>query len=121
MKIILAEDDTFFQNFYSKKLIEQGFQVEVAHDGVEAVEKVMAFRPDIMLLDLIMPRKDGFQVLTELRSVAELQSLPILVFSTLGQDTDIEKAKKLGATDYINKTFFDFDNLLSKIVSAAQK
>lgn len=84
------------------------------------VEKVIAFKPDIMLLDLIMPKKDGFQVLTELRGIPELKTLPILVFSTLGQDSDIEKAKKLGATDYINKTFFDFDNLLSKIVSAAQ-
>lgn len=120
MKIVLAEDDTFFQNFYSKKLTEQGFDVQVAHDGSEAVEKIVAFKPDVVLLDLIMPKKDGFQVLSEIRSKDELKSLPILVFSTLGQDSDIEKAKKLGATDYINKTFFDFDNLLSKVVSAAQ-
>lgn len=117
MKILLAEDDLFFQNFYSKKLTEKGFQVEIASDGNEALQKMAANRPDVMLLDLIMPNRDGFEVLAEVSQQPDLKGFPILVFSTLGQDADVEKAKKLGATGYINKTFFDFDNLLSKILS----
>lgn len=120
MKIVLAEDDLFFQNFYSKKLAERGFEVTVAHNGQEAIEKIKLIKPDIVLLDLIMPKKDGFEVLSEIRRHEEFKSLPILVFSTLGQDSDIEKAKKLGATGYINKTFFDFENLLTKVVATAK-
>ena len=116
-KILLAEDDLFFQNFYSKKLTEQGFQVDVAGDGNEALQKMMAIKPDLMLLDLIMPNKDGFEVLTEVSNHESLKKIPILIFSTLGQDADVEKAKKLGATGYVNKTFFDFDNLLAKVKS----
>lgn len=119
MRILLAEDDAFFQNFYSKKLSEKGFTVDIARDGVEAMEKLLANKPDIMLLDLIMPRKDGFEVLSEVSKRPELKDVPILVFSTLGQDADVKKAKNLGAAGYINKTFFDFDNLLSKVMTVA--
>ncbi len=115
MRILLAEDDLFFQNFYSRKLTEAGFQVEVAGDGNEALQKIMVIKPDLMLLDLIMPNKDGFEVLTEISKHPSLESIPVIIFSTLGQTADIEKAKRLGATDYVNKTFFDFDNLLKKV------
>ena len=119
MRILLAEDDVFFQNFYSRKLLEAGLQVDVAGDGVEALRKMEETRPDIILLDLIMPNKDGFQVLSEMSQNSLLKGIPTLVFSTLGQDQDIEKAKSLGATGYVNKTFFDFDSLLKKVKSIA--
>lgn len=120
MNILLVEDDLFFQNFYSKKLLEQGFRVEVAGDGNEALYKMKQNRPDLVLLDLIMPQKDGFEVLAEVSKYENLKTIPIVVFSTLGQTEDIEKAKKLGATDYVNKTFFDFDNLLAKVLSVTK-
>ncbi len=122
MKILLVEDDTFFQNFYSKKLSEKGLEVKIAHNGAEAMKELLAgFNPNIMLLDLIMPEKDGFEVLNEVSQHDSLKDIPILVFSTLGQDSDIEKALKLGATGYVNKTFFDFENLLSKVIETARK
>lgn len=121
MKILLAEDDLFFQNFYSRKLTEQGIQVEVAGDGNEALQKLMTIKPDLVLLDLIMPNKDGFEVLTEVAKHESLKSIPIIIFSTLGQDSDVEKAKKLGARDYVNKTFFDFDNLLMKVKTTLEQ
>ena len=117
MKILLAEDDPFFQNFYSRKLSEHGFVVDIAKNGEETIDKIASNTPDVVLLDLIMPVKNGFEVLSEV-SKKELQKKPpIIVFSTLGQMSDVEKAKQLGATTYINKTFFDFDNLLSKVTS----
>lgn len=121
MKILLAEDDAFFQNFYSRKIAERGHEVRVAHDGDEAIQLLLQERPDILLLDLIMPKKDGFEVLTEVAKYPQLKGLPILVFSTLGQESDIEKALKLGARGYLNKTFFDFDKLLAKVVSVASQ
>lgn len=120
MRILLAEDDPFFQNFYSRKLTEAGFFVDVASDGNEALDKLLHSKPDVMLLDLIMPNKNGFEVLAEISKSESLKKMPIIVFSTLGQDSDIAKAKALGATMYINKTFFDFDNLLSKVISVVK-
>jgi CheY-like chemotaxis protein len=115
MKILLIEDDKFFQNFYVLKLREQQLEVEAASDGVEGLEKAKIFLPDIILLDMIMPKMDGFDVLETLQSDTNLQKIPVLVFSTLGNEKDIERAKQLGAKDYVNKSFFDFDTLLTKI------
>jgi CheY-like chemotaxis protein len=67
-----------------------------------------------------MPNKDGFEVLEVLSKDPNLQSIPVLVFSTLGTEQDVEKAKRLGAVDYVNKSFFDFDNLLAKIQTILQ-
>lgn len=115
MKILLIEDDPFFQKFYSFKLREQQFEVFVGKDGVEGLQLVRSNTPDLILLDLIMPNKDGFEVLQELASDQELKKIPVLVFSTLSQEKDIARAKELGARDYVNKSFFDFEKLLVKI------
>lgn len=117
MKIIIIEDDHFFQNFYSIKLKELGYQVEIANDGQEGMDKIKTFLPDLILLDLIMPVKDGFQVLAELKNDPLLSKIPVIVFSTLGQESDIKKALALGAKDYINKSFFDFDVFLKRVVT----
>lgn len=117
MKILLIEDDRFFQNFYLVKLKESGFEVEAASDGEEGIAKVQTFQPDLILLDIIMPKKNGYEVLEDLSQMGTLKTTPVLVFSTLGQEQDVQKAKNLGATDYVNKSFFDFDTLLTKIKS----
>lgn len=115
MKILIADDDNFFRNFYSTKLKENGFEVEIAEDGEEALAKAKVFLPDLILLDIIMPKKDGFSTLTDIKSDPQLATIPIIIFSTLGQETDIAKAKTLGASDYVNKSYFDFPNMLAKI------
>lgn len=121
MRILLVEDDTFFREFYAAKLKEEGMEVEIASDGEEGLEKAEKTKPDVMLLDIIMPKKDGFEVLQALSQNATLKKIPVIVFSTLGQESDVEKAKKLGATDYINKSFFDFDGLKTKIKAVSKK
>jgi CheY-like chemotaxis protein len=120
MKILIIEDDTFFQKFYSTKLLEQGFEVVIASNGQQGLEKLQTFTPDIILLDIIMPVMDGFEVLEELSKNEVFRRIPVLVFSTLGQESDIEKAMRLGATGYVNKSFFDLDNLLQKIQAVIQ-
>jgi two-component system, OmpR family, alkaline phosphatase synthesis response regulator PhoP len=119
MKILLIEDDKFFREFYAQKLREKGVEVYQAGDGVEGVQMVAQSKPDIILLDLIMPNKDGFQVLEELSANEVNKTIPVLVFSTLGQDKDIEKAKSLGAKGYVNKSFFDFEALFTNIMALA--
>lgn len=121
MKILLVEDDPFFQKFYSFKLREKQFEVSVAKDGVEGMQMIRQVTPDLILLDLIMPNKDGFGVLQELSQDPTLKNIPVLVFSTLSQEKDRDRAKSLGAVDYVNKSFFDFDTLLAKIQSILQK
>lgn len=115
MKILLVEDDKFFQRFYAFKLKEKGFEIDMAGDGNEGLTHMQQNPPNLVLLDLIMPNKDGFEFLTEKLKIPTIVNIPVIVFSTLGQEQDIERAKKLGAKEYVNKSFFDFDTLLTKI------
>ncbi|MEK7516947.1 MAG: response regulator [Patescibacteria group bacterium] len=115
MKILLIEDDRFFQKFYSRKLAEQNIETAIASDGEEGLLKMRQFMPNLVLLDLIMPKVDGFAVLKARLEDPNLIKIPVIVFSTLGQEQDIENAKKLGATDYVNKSFFEFSSMMEKI------
>jgi len=121
MKILLVEDDNFFREFYSSKLKEKNIEVETAENGEVGLEKLQTFLPDLVLLDIIMPKKDGFEVLTEMGKQNLVQKIPVLVFSTLGQEKDVEKARALGARGYINKSFFDFDKLYARILELSKK
>ena len=115
MKVLLIEDDIFFQKYYSAKLREQNIEVEVASDGEEGLLKMQQFNPNVVLLDLIMPKKDGFSMLEARNMDENLKKIPVIVFSSLGQEKDLEKAKNLGATDYADKSFFNFDEIMVKI------
>lgn len=115
MKILLIEDDKFFQKFYSAKLSEQKVEVEVAGDGEEGLSKMRNTKPDLVLLDLIMPKMDGFAVLAARLADESLKKIPVIVLSTLGQEKDMENAKKLGANGYMNKGSFDFNSMVAKI------
>src|SRR3989344_7098024 len=97
MKILLIEDDKFFREFYAQKLREKSIDVDQAGDGKEGLQKINQNIPDIILLDIIMPVMDGFQVLEELAKQVATKNIPVLVFSTLGQEKDIQKAMELGA------------------------
>ncbi len=119
MNILLADDDTFFQKFYSSQLIARGFDVTVAVDGADALVKLGEKKPDLLILDLIMPQKDGFEVLAELQKTPSLSAIPVLVFSTLGQDEDVKRAQELGAKGYVNKSFFDLETLIAQINKVA--
>jgi len=120
MHILIADDDIFFQKFYSTQLTAKGFEVEVAVDGVDALEKLHQKKPDLLILDLIMPNKDGFEVLQELQQDSTLKTVPVLIFSTLGQDSDVKHAMDIGAKGYVNKSFFDLDTLVTKINQIAE-
>ncbi len=115
MKLLIIEDDTFFQKFYKTQLEAQGFEVDVANNGDVGLEKIKSFQPAVILLDIIMPVKDGFEVLETMGKDGTIKHISVLVFSTLGQEKDIQRAMELGAKGYINKSFFDFSSLVAKI------
>jgi len=121
MKILLMEDDSFFREFYASKLQEKNIEVEKAADGEEGLEKLKEFIPDLVLLDIIMPKKDGFDVLKEMAQMQLLPRIPVLMFSTLGQEHDVEKARLLVARGYVNKSFFDLDKLYTRIMELIDK
>ena len=116
-KILVAEDDKFLANAYRVKLTKANYEVRMASDGEELLSVIEEFQPDLILLDLVMPNKDGFSALSELRANPRWSRLPIIVASNLGQKEDIDKAKKLGASDYVVKSDLAMKDLVIKIAS----
>ena len=114
-KILVVEDDNFLANAYRIKLQKVGFEVVVADDGDQALEKIKSENFDLVILDLIIPKIDGFGVLTEIRSQEKYKKLPILVASNLGQTEDLNRALKLGANDFVVKSDTSLDILIEKI------
>ena len=114
-KVLIIEDDKFLSKIYATKLKKEGVDAEFANDGVEGLEMMRANKPKLILLDLIMPRKDGFGVLEEMHGDAALKKIPVLVLSNLGQESDVVKAKKLGAKDFIVKSDTSIHDVVAKI------
>ncbi len=90
-------------SMYATKFLKEGFELIQAFDGEEGLEKAKAIKPDLILLDIIMPKLDGFVVLKTLKQDNELKRIPVILLTNLGQDEDIRKAKELGADDYFIK------------------
>lgn len=120
-RVLVVEDDKFLVSAYRAKLTKSGFEVQIALDGQEGVDALKTFTPDIILLDLVMPRKDGFTTLGEIRAQEKWKTVPVIVTSNLGQKEDIDKAMSLGATDYIIKSDLSMDALVAKINSVVNK
>ncbi|MFA5933469.1 MAG: response regulator [Microgenomates group bacterium] len=116
-KVLVVEDDQFLTSAYRVKLAKAGFEIIVAADGEEALSVLAKDIPDVILLDLVLPKKDGFEVLKEIRANEKLKSIPVLIASNLGQKEDIDRGKSLGATDYIVKSDMTLDDLVNKINS----
>ncbi|MBI2031899.1 MAG: response regulator [Candidatus Levybacteria bacterium] len=120
-KILIAEDDKYLRNAIRVKLEKAGFTAIVAEDGQQAIEQLKTNVPDVIILDLVMPVKDGFTVLEEVRANPLTKRIPVIVASNLGQKEDIDKATRLGATDYIIKTNLSLGDLVTKITKFVSK
>lgn len=116
-KILVAEDDDFLNKLCSAKLTKEGFTVLSAADGVEALAKIKAEKPDLILLDVIMPKKNGFDVLKEMKDDPVLQAIPVVMVSNLGQEGDKSKGMQLGAKDYFVKANLSINDIVDKIKS----
>ncbi|MCD4760281.1 response regulator [bacterium] len=102
-KILLIEDEEMLANMYEVKFKNEGFELEKALDGAEGLEKAKSIKPDFILLDIIMPKMDGFSVLKALKEDDSTKDIPVMLLTNLGQDEDIEKGKTMGAVGYLVK------------------
>lgn len=114
-KILIVEDDEFLRSLAAKRLTKDGFKVEDAVDGDAALKAIESSEFDLILLDLLLPGTDGFAVLEKGRALPNGKKVPIIVFSNLGEKSDIERAKKLGANDFLVKANFTLDDIVAKI------
>jgi DNA-binding response OmpR family regulator len=118
-KVLVVEDDAFLVDAYKLKLTKEGFEIEIASDGEEALSKLKNFMPDVILLDVVMPRKDGFATLQEIKSSEQLKKIPVIMASNLGQKEEVDRAMQLGAVDFITKSNMSIADLIEKIKSVA--
>lgn len=114
-KILLVEDDTFLAGMYVTKLTMENFSVELSGDGKNGLAKARSWRPDVILLDVLLPKMNGFAVLEELKADPDTRSIPVILLTNLGQKTDIIKGLDLGAADYLIKAHFLPSEVVAKI------
>lgn len=106
VKVLIVDDDAFLSGIYATKLELEGFQVVSARDGEEGLKAAMREKPDLILLDVLMPKLDGFEVLKRLKAEPEFKATPVIMLTNLGQKEDIEKGLADGAVDYLIKAHF---------------
>lgn len=119
-KVLIVEDDTYLANAYRVKLTKAGFEVKNAFDGQEALDILQTYTPDVILLDIVMPRKDGFATLQEIKANEKWKDIPVILASNLGQKEDRERGISLGAVEFFTKTDFTLNNLIEKINNISQ-
>ncbi len=115
--VLIVEDDNFLRGLSAGKLSDEGYKVSTATNGEEAIKVATEEKPMIILLDLLLPNIDGFTALESIRKVEGLEKTPVIVFSNLGEEKDITRAKGLGATEFMIKSNFTLDELVEKIKS----
>lgn len=117
-KILIIEDDKILSDLLGKKLKATGFEVIFAFDGVEGLTSLRAYKPDLILLDIIMPEKNGIEVMEEMNKDPEtsLTKIPVIIISNSGQPVEIDRVLKLGAKDYLIKAEFDPQEVVEKII-----
>ena len=114
-KILLIEDEQIMLNLLQRKLTEEGYEVSIAKDGEEGLETMAKEKPDIILLDIIMPKKGGFEVMEEMQKDPNLKEIPVIIISNSGQPVELSRAQKLGARDWLIKTEFDPQEVIDKV------
>lgn len=114
-KILLIEDEEIMIGLLEKKLAQEGYEISVARDGIEGLEKMRKAKPDLILLDIVMPKMGGFEVMERIKEDKELKKIPIVIISNSGQPVEIDRARELGARDWLIKTEFDPQEVIDKV------
>lgn len=114
-KILLVEDEPGLQESFKAAFTEKGYALAQALDGEKGLARMRAEKPDLVLLDLVLPKKHGFEVLKEMKNDAELKDLPVIVLTNLENSEDVEKALELGATTYLVKANYSLEEVVQKV------
>lgn len=114
-KILIIEDEEILIDVLQKRIKQEGYDVFLARDGEEGIEKIKEVKPDLILLDIIMPKKNGFEVLEEMKKDQNIANIPVIIISNSGQSVEIDRAFDMGIKDYLVKTQFDPAEVIEKI------
>lgn len=116
-KVFVVEDDVFISKAYNAKFAHENVPADFAADGIEALEKLRTMKelPRVILLDLMLPKKSGFEVLEEIKKDAKLKDVPILILTNLGQDQDAKRGMELGAAEYLVKANMKIEDIVAKV------
>ena len=117
-RVLLIEDDPPMVKMYSTKLNLEGFEVEVAYDGEEGLKKIVSWGPDLVVLDLMIPKIGGMELLEKLRSETKTKDIPVVILSNLSQEQDIQRAKELKVKDFLVKANYTPGQVVEKIRQA---
>ena len=120
-KILIVEDDSFVVEVYSTKLLEMGYEVRVAQNGEEGLKMIDEEKPDLILLDIIMPVMGGVEMLEELRKKNEVKKIPVILLTNVGEKESIQKVRNLGVQDYLIKSHFTPAEVIEKIKAVLGK
>src|SRR3990167_9256772 len=113
-KVLIVEDDKFLSELISTKLDKEGFNIALAGDGETGLKKAEEFKPEIVLLDIMLPGMDGFEVLEKLKASPELKKIPVIILSNFGQESKVERGLQLGAVDYLVKANFTTGEIVDR-------
>ncbi|MFA5995098.1 MAG: response regulator [Patescibacteria group bacterium] len=114
-KILLVEDDEMLHDMYTQKFKNHGYTVVSAYNGADGVKLAEAEQPDLILLDVIMPKMDGFVALKKMRKNPATVNIPVILLTNLGQEEDVKKGKELGADDYFIKANHTPQEVVDKV------
>ena len=114
-KILLIEDDPFLIDIYTTRLKEEGFKIDVARDGKTALDKIKKTIPDLLILDIILPKVDGWDLLEKVRKDPKLKEIKVIILSNLSEEEDVEKGFKLGVIMYFIKAKFTPSEVVKEI------
>ena len=121
MKILIVEDERTLSEVLADKFTKEGYEVKIEDDGAKVLELAKSFRPDLILLDLLLPNKNGLEVLKDLKGNEELKNIPVVIASNLDDDENIKNALKVGAVAYYVKSQHPINEIVEKVQAIAKK
>jgi len=120
--VLIVEDDPFLSDMYSTKFTTSGYEVELAQDGKQCLDMLTeGLRPAIVLLDVVLPKMDGIELLSTLKSNEELKFIPVVLLTNLGQESDMARGLEAGAADYLVKAHFTPSEVVKKVEEVLHK
>lgn len=120
VRVLLVEDDKLLSQLVSTKLKSSGYVPMIADDGLKALSLTEKFAPNVVILDLMLPGRDGYLILEDLKKIEKTKHIPVVVFSNRSDETDIDKAMKLGAQSYFVKAMTELDQVISEVEKLAK-